>query len=147
MPLLDDVRRWAKDKFSQDEMIDGTPKEKLREAERALPQLSQSERTRTLEHVQAYATYYYEGHQRERVPAEVRQELAKIEKQVERMNSVDAARETLHRYGGAPTMHTIAESLERSEKEREANRVAVKQPEAQRESLHETETPSYRMRM
>lgn len=148
MPLFDDVRRWVKDRFTQDDLIDGSPKEKLREAERVLAQLSPAERTRTLEHAQAYATYYYEGHHRERVPPEVQRELTKVEKQVERMNAVDAARETLHRYGGAPTMHTIYESLDRSEKERESQRIAVKQPEAQRESLHEHETATgYRMKM
>lgn len=146
MPLLDDVRRWTKDRFTSDEFIDGTPKEKLREAERALTQLSQAERLRTMEHIRAYATYYYEGHHRENIPADVRHELERLEKQAQRMNNVDQAREVLHRYGGAPTIHTIAESLERSQKEREATRIAIR-PESQREAMQESETPSYRMRM
>jgi hypothetical protein len=72
MPIFDDVRRWAKDKLSNDEYIDGTPKEKFQQLQGVLPQLSQGERTQNIEHVRAYATYYYEGRHNEAVPTEIR---------------------------------------------------------------------------
>lgn len=143
MPIFDDVRRWVKDRFgSHDENINGTPHHWMRKAQEAFPEYSQAERQRNLEHLRAYATYYYKDH----VPAEIRQELTTMEHTAERLNAVDQARVVLEKYGGPPSRETIAESLERSMKERERMREAL-QPEAQRESVQERESTGYRVRM
>lgn len=151
MPILDDVRRWVKDRTTRDEYIEGTPSEKIGQLYQNLSHMTPSERDKGVEHIKAYATYYYKGHHNEPIPKEQIQQLYSLERRAHQLNDVDAARETLHRYGGPPTSDTIRESLERSETERQRMRESINPPEPQRETQVEaareriTEREAYRV--
>jgi uncharacterized protein YdiU (UPF0061 family) len=119
MALVEEARRWVKDQFVQDENVNGRPQGKIRELSDALVHLTPAERKRNVEHLKAYVDYYYQGHHNEAVPAEIRQQLGRLDRQVERLNTVDQARQILQKYGGPPTKETVAESLERSARQRE----------------------------
>jgi hypothetical protein len=135
MGMLDDARRWVTDRLSHDEYINGTPKEHMRTVDESLSQLSPNERLRNVAHVRAYSEYYYQGRHRESVPAEVRQQFAEMDRRIERLNAVDAARETLTGYGGPPSRDTVAESIDRSIKERQRESIKQAPTEAVREHV------------
>ena len=61
MAFLDQARRYLKDRMTQDENIDGKPRDKIRDLSAALHHLSPTERKLNLEHVTAYVDYYYQG--------------------------------------------------------------------------------------
>jgi hypothetical protein len=114
MGMLDSARRKMRDLTTTDENISGTPKEKIRELSAALSDLTPQERQRNLEHIKAYTDYYYVGHQREKVPAEIQQAVNSLHKESNRLAVVDQAREVLQKHGGPPTRETLIDSLERS---------------------------------
>jgi hypothetical protein len=118
MALLDDARRWIKDRFVTDEHITMTPKAAIRQLETALPELSAGERQRNIDHLKYYSQSYYQGRHQEPVPAEVNATFAQLEREAARLNLVDRAREVVANYGGPPTRQTIADALERSARER-----------------------------
>lgn len=118
MPFLQDTRRWIKDQFSHDEMITISPKKLLPDIENNLDKLTPKERTRMVQHIQAYSDLYYVGRHKETIPDEVREQLRTLERRTERLNTVDEARRILHQYGGPPTRTTVQDSLDRSYKER-----------------------------
>ena len=118
MAVLDDARRWVKDRFVTDEHITTTPKAALRQLETALPDLSPGERQRNIEHVRHYTDSYYLGRHREAVPREVLATFSELTREATRLNAVDRARELVASYGGPPTRQTLADSLERSARER-----------------------------
>lgn len=146
MPLLDDARRWMKDRLTTDEMIHGTPKQHMAMLEDHLVNLTPAERLKEIDRLKAYTTYYYQGHHNESTPADFRQQMRTMDQRVERLNAVDAARETLQKYGGPPSRETIAESLDRSFREREKQ--AERKSEAIRpEGESERESVGIRMRV
>jgi hypothetical protein len=51
----------------------------MRHAEKYLGQMNATERERTLKHLQAYSTLYYQGRHNEKVPFEVRTKLQSIQ--------------------------------------------------------------------
>src|SRR4051794_33155582 len=119
MPVIDNARRWLRDRTTTDENINGRPQDKIRALYDALVHLTPEERNRNLEHIKAYSDYYFQGHQREQVPAEIKQSYIALSKEASRLNTVDQAREVLFKYGGPPTRETIENSLERSVQQRE----------------------------
>lgn len=136
MPLIDDARRWLKDRLGQDEYIDGTPKQHIARIDEALAHLNTAERLRQLDHIRAYSDYYYQGRHKESVPGDVRQQLRTLENRIERLNAVDQARDILQKMGGPPSRQTIADSLDRSMRQRIDERRSIRQePDAPRESL------------
>ena len=137
MALVDHARRWVKDRMTQDENINGKPRDKIRNLSDAVHHMTPTERKRNLEHVNAYVEYYYQGHHKEAVPHEVRNELRSLNRQVERLNTVDQAREVLQKYGGPPTKETVADSLERSVRERAKEPVKTASRQQQKGVTHE----------
>jgi len=71
------------------------------------------------------------------VPPEVRHELRSLHRQVEKLNTVDQAREVLQKYGGPPTKETVADSLERSVRERTKEPVKTASRQPQKGMSHE----------
>jgi hypothetical protein len=118
MAILDDARRWLKDRFVTDEHITMAPKAALRQLETALADLSPGERQRNIEHLKYYADSYYLGRHRETVPREVLATFSELTREATRLNAVDRAREFVASYGGPPTRQTLADALERSARER-----------------------------
>ncbi|HEX4772241.1 MAG TPA: hypothetical protein VH351_15500 [Bryobacteraceae bacterium] len=118
MAVLDDARRWIKDQFVTDEHVTMTPKAALRQLETALVDLSPGERQRNIEHLRHYADSYYLGRHRETVPREVLAAFSELTREATRLNAVDRARELVASYGGPPTRQTLADSLERSARQR-----------------------------
>ena len=118
MAVLDDVRRWIKDRFVTDEHVTMAPKAALRQLETALADLSPGERQRNIEHLRYYSDSYYLGRHREAVPREVLVTFSQLTREATRLNTVDRAREFVASYGGPPTRQTVADSLERSARER-----------------------------
>lgn len=152
MPYIDDARRWLKDHLSHDQYFEAygasTPKKSLHAVEEALLDLTPSERIHQLNAVKDFSTVYYEGRHNEQIPLNVRQELWGLERRVERLNRVEAARERLMELGGPPSRETITEALERSAKERQAHRVDRVIPhEPERHSEREAIRESVGMRM
>jgi hypothetical protein len=142
MSFIDDTRRWLKDRLSaQDEYIDGTPREKIQTLKDALPGMSAAERVRNLEHVRAYTTNYHLSRHNEAVPRETVQELYQIQRTAEKLSAVDHARSVMDRYGGPPSLQTINDALERSQKERESQR------EAPREAVAEQQKKGQRLKV
>jgi hypothetical protein len=119
MPLLDNMRRWIKDQREHDEQITIRPSKSLDVIEQNLLEMNAAERNRSVEHIKAYADLYYQGRHNEAVPVEIRERVHNLETRAIRLNTVDAAREVVAKYGGPPTEATVQESLERSYKERE----------------------------
>jgi hypothetical protein len=115
---LQDARRWLKDQSSYDEHITVSPKTSIREAEKHLSRMNGDERTRTLNHLKAYADLYYHGRHNENVPVEVRGRLQNLDRWVDRLNTVDRARQIVAQYGGPPTKQTFLDSLSRTYKQR-----------------------------
>jgi hypothetical protein len=136
MALVEETRRWVKDRLVEDENVNGRPHAKIRELSDALVHLTPGERKRNVEHLKAYVDYYYQGHHNEAVPVAVRHELGRIDRQIERLNTVDQARHILQKYGGPPTKETVAESLQRSALQRgkELSKVTSRAP--QKEVVH-----------
>lgn len=130
MSVLENVGQWVRGKFSKDPYIDGAPAEKIREAHGALKGLSQDERAHRIEHVNAYATYFYGE---DAAPKEIQTQLRALQTRADNLKSVDAAREVLDRYGGPPTQATIDEALQRSEVERQRIRESAQQSETPKE--------------
>lgn len=146
--MFDNARRWVKDQFArQDELIEGTPQHKIRETYATLRDLTPAERTRAVEHVQAYATYYHQGRHNEFVPTDTARAIYELQRFSERLTRVDEARGILERYGGAPSQRTLAESLDRSRKEREELREkpAKRERQAQREKVTEQASPRVKL--
>lgn len=142
--MFDNARRWVKDQISKpDELIEGTPQQKIREAHDTLQGLTPDERTRAVEHVQAYATYYHQGRHEEFVPPDTARAIYELQRYSERLTRVDAAREILERYGGAPSQRTLAEALDRSHKERErfSEKPTTRERQDQREKQSVSESP------
>lgn len=138
--VFDNARRWMKDQLAKpDELIQGTPQQKIRETYETLQGLTPDERTRAVEHVQAYATYYHQGRHNEFVPADTAREIFEMQRYSDRLTRVDQARTILERYGGAPSHRTLTEALERSQKERHSIREkpAKREGQEQREKLHQ----------
>jgi hypothetical protein len=117
MSLFRDAKRWVKDRFSHDDGITVTPKVSIHHAEKYLGQMNATERERTLKHLQAYSTLYYQGRHNEKVPFEVRTKLQAMERRIERLNTVDQARKIVEQYGGPPTRQTVMDSLTRTAKQ------------------------------
>jgi hypothetical protein len=137
--IFDNARRWVNDRLAKpDELIEGTPQQKIRETYETLQGLTPAERTRAVEHVQAYATYYHQGRHNEFVPADTAREIFEMQRYSERLTRVDAARGILERYGGAPSQRTLAEALDRSHKEREG--IKEKPAKRERQEVREKQT-------
>jgi hypothetical protein len=137
--MFDNARRWVKDQFSKpDELIEGTPQQKIRETHATLQGLTPDERTRAVEHVQAYATYYHQGRHNEFVPPDTAREIYNLQRYSERLTRVDAARGILERYGGAPSHRTLAEALDRSHKERAGIREKPAKREREKQAVRES---------
>jgi hypothetical protein len=114
MGLIDRTRRAWKDLRAENEYVDGRPETRIKELQTVLAHLTPEQRAQRVEHVKNYATYYYEGHHRENVPASTSRDIAKLERESQRLDRVDKAREVLMKYGGAPTIEHLDRALERS---------------------------------
>lgn len=140
--MFDNARRWINDQFSKpDELIEGTPQQKIQETRETLQGLTPTERTRAIEALQSYATYYHQGRHNEFVPPDTAREIYQMRQYSERLGRVDEAKTVLERYGGAPSQRTLAEALERSQKERESMRV---KPAAVQEKVNQQEKEKVR---
>ena len=123
MAIADEIKRWTKDRFSQDENITTTPTKALRSVEENFSEFSSTERRRNIEHLKAYADLYYQGRHNTDVPKELRDSLQQLDKRAERLNAVDTAREVVAKFGGPPSPRTVEESLQRSLQERNREHV------------------------
>ena len=110
--------RWAKDLISHDEQIAEKPQNTLRDLSAVIEHMTADERKRNLEQLRAVSVIYFQGRHNMDFPPEFKHDLKALEKRAERLNEVDTARATLQKLGGPPTIETIYESLERSEKAR-----------------------------
>lgn len=141
--MLAEAKRWLVDRFSHNEDVTNVrtstpggaeqgnwemdhpatrlrtvhPKESIAAVESDLARLTPTERSKLIEHVKAYANLYYQGRHNVAVPEDVRARVGALERRAVRLNTVDAAREIVAKYGGPPTRQTVIESLERSQKE------------------------------
>ena len=120
MGMLDNARRWMKDRTTSDENIQGTPKDKIRELQTVLGQMTPPERERNIQHVKAYLDYYYIVHQGEKkLPLDQQRDFRHLVEQSNRLSAVELARMVLQQHGGAPTRETIEQSLERPAQQRD----------------------------
>lgn len=120
---LNEFGRWLHDEFfSHDEHNEGNPKGVMKELRNSMANLTPEERNKQLQHITSYVDYYYGGIHSMRTPHDVARETRQLGESIARLNTVDAARETLERLGGAPTRETIRDAVERSLNERSRDR-------------------------
>lgn len=118
--MFDTARRWINNQIAKpDELIEGTPQQAIRATHETLKGLTPDERTKAIDALQAYATYYHQGRNNEFVPPETARQIYQERQYAERLGRVDEAKAVLERYGGAPFQRTLTDALERSQKERE----------------------------
>src|SRR5664279_2236970 len=118
MPLVDNARRWLRDRFAGDDGITVHPKVGLREVEANLANMTPAERQRNIQHVRAYASLYYQGRHNEFTPDDVVQTINRMDARAQRLDGVDRARQIVNEYGGPPSRQTVMDALDRSHQER-----------------------------
>jgi hypothetical protein len=134
MTTYDKLRRWWRDVRTQDENIKGTPERQIRDLERVFTSLTPDQQQREIDWRRKYANYYYLIHQGERTPQQIHQAFGRLTRAMQDQQLREDARRALHYYGGPPTRETLAESLERSQQEREREMGKYAAPTAQRET-------------
>ena len=117
MGVFDGLRRRAKDAFAKDEQIT-RPITGVRDLEKAVltltPEIRKQEFDRNMDNAKAY----YNGRHNEQIPVDVLERLHTLNRRIDRLNEVEAARERQMQRGGPPTKNTIAEAVHRSFVER-----------------------------
>ena len=115
---LEVVGRRIRDAMRRDDELRERPEKTLARLNEAVDKLTPADRSSQLEHLRAARDVYFIGRHNMQPPYEFRVALAALEKRVERLNTVERAREVLVRFGGPPTKETIQEALDRSASER-----------------------------
>ena len=134
MAISDSLRRWWRDVRTRDENIQGTPEQQIRDLEKVFTKLTPDQQQREIDWRRKYANYYYLIHQGERTPQHIHQSFGRLTRAMQEQQLREDARRALHYYGGPPTRETLAESLERSQQEREREMGKYAAPAVQRET-------------
>jgi hypothetical protein len=131
MGVFDEMRRRAKDAFAKDEQIT-RPMTGIRDLEKTVLTLTPAIRQQEYDRVMDNAKTYHNGRHNEQIPVEVLGRLHALNRRIDRLNEVEAARDRQMKRGGPPTKNTIAEAVHKSFMERNKQYELIQQQSLQK---------------
>jgi hypothetical protein len=96
---FDQVRRWTRDRLSNDPQITEHPKKTLVRLEDAITDIPVGQRQQAVEYIKHYSNLYYTGRHNDAIPPDVVKRVNELEHRARRADVVDHARAFIEKYG------------------------------------------------